>query len=330
MVTRPDARRVIPSELSARLDGVSRMAQEQRAELSQLIGHERGLGQLTEWVSRLQLAGNHRHYKAFDGGLLEVMKAIAPVEESRIWHRLLLLEALARFSQSKALFTLPLLVQHYQLLSLERMLTTDTDHQASWLTLSSDRYCKDLGLATLALAAAGTRVAEVRSAIPRRCLVQGSPADLIEKSAFIMKQGGFRHYIQTHIHDPQIGRLEEHERHEHWRCCALLCRAMPSLKGFIGFGWLLDPELSWVSPRIFESGSLPLRNGAKVFRLGVDPEMTTNALATSKTRRALYESGRYQPANWLRIWPRRALIHWANSLGLDDDQPILDYTSALI
>jgi len=307
--------------LAARLAHVQAAAGRQSEGLKSLLkGSDLSDAGVARSAARMIAAGFERRYKLIDPEFTAALSTVSdPVERRRI-HRLLLLESVLQFNRSERFDQLPLLIQHYQLHSLERIVLTETDDQADWLTGSADRYCKDLGLATLALVAVGMRVAEVRSGIHRRALIEGPLRQIPAKLAGILQAGGFRFYIQAHVHDPQIKSLVVSERKEYWRCCALLCKVMPELKGLISIGWIVDPALEWVSPRIYDSGRIPSENGALYFNLGSTAQSIQDALTRSKTRQALYEQGRYRPANWLRIWPRQALIAWADSLGMHDEQ----------
>lgn len=320
--------RVTETGLRFAFDRIAAQAEHQRRTLYKgvkecaLTGDEVG-----DAARRMIDRGTERPYGAVDPRFCSRIAGINDENQRKKWHRLLLLESVIQLRQSAGLADLPILIRHYQLVSLRRIVTLETDDCSEWLRWDSNRYQKDLGLATGALLAVGTRLAEVSSGIPRRALFAGPWASLPAKLNFIMRQGGFRPYLQTHLHDPQVERLELPDRREYWRCCALLCKAKPSLKGFIALGWIVDPALQWVTPRLYETGRIPLENGARVFSLGENPEMTRNALAASRRRRELFDQGVYRPQNCIRIWPSAALIKWAESLELQDDVPLLELDS---
>ena len=79
-----------------------------------------------------------------------------------------------------------------------------------------------------------------------------------------------------------------------------------------GAGWVFDPQLECISPRLMYLRNMPLHNGAKIYHVGED--RTGNAIAKSKTRLNLYNEGKYVPQAYILIWPRKELIAWANQV----------------
>jgi len=64
-----------------------------------------------------------------------------------------------------------------------------------------------------------------------------------------------------------------------------------------------------VSPRLAYIREQPEQNGASFFRIAPNPD--SGALAKSATRRRLYEEGKYVPTEYCMVWPRKAMIRWA-------------------
>jgi len=55
---------------------------------------------------------------------------------------------------------------------------------------------------------------------------------------------------------------------------------------------------------------VPIKNGAKIYRVGTSESDIKNATSWSPTRMVLYKEGRYIPTCHLLIWPRKELMEW--------------------
>jgi hypothetical protein len=210
---------------------------------------------------------------------------------------------------SKSLQELPPRVRRHHETSLIRI----ADNQPGtndWLTPESDLFQKELGLVSFRLLSFGQRVGELGQGIPRRTLWVAGLSNAPRRFLLILRLGGFRPYIQTHLHDFELGKMDnEAGRTEMYLCGAELLERYPELLGTIGSSWLEDPALEQVSPRLFNRQ--PREGGAVFLYNGTDSQTTNNALFRSETRRALYQQGRYQPKNYMVIWPREQQIDWA-------------------
>lgn len=178
-----------------------------------------------------------------------------------------------------------------------------------------DLMLKDLGLCRQTLMPGGSRVIEPRSAFPRSLIFRGGLRQFFEASWFLLfKSHGNSPYFNLHTHDFELGEFNE----EGWRCLFLriadLLKSRPYMKGvYVGSGWLYDPGLPKVSPRLGYHLGLTLPNGARTFFYAYDDE-NSYAFVKSVTRRTLFEEGIYRPALHVLIWPRRELLEWAARL----------------
>lgn len=175
-----------------------------------------------------------------------------------------------------------------------------------------DLLFKDLGICRQTLMPGGARVIEPVSAFPRSLIFRGGLRQFFEASWFILfKSRGNCPFFNLHTHDFELEEFNE----EGWRRLFLriadLLESRPYMKGvYVGSGWLYDPNLSKVSPRLGYHLGLTLPNGARTFFYGYDDENSC-AFAKSETRRRLFEEGKYRPALHVLIWPRKELLAWA-------------------
>lgn len=210
---------------------------------------------------------------------------------------------------SRSLQELPPRVRRHHEKSLIRIAENQPGTR-DWLTPESDLFQKDLGLVSFRLLSFGQRVGELGQGIPRRTLWVAGLSDAPRRLLLIIRTGGFRPYLQTHLHDFELGTMDnEAGRTEMYLCGAELLERHPELLGTIASSWLEDPALEQVSPRLYNRQ--PREGGAVFLYNGTDSQTTNNALFRSETRRALYQQGRYQPKNYMVIWPRQQQIDWA-------------------
>jgi hypothetical protein len=70
---------------------------------------------------------------------------------------------------------------------------------------------------------------------------------------------------------------------------------MPQIRGSLSYGRLHDPALATVSPHLMHQNTIPAAYGAQFIETDMTDDMLSGALANSKTRRRLYEEGKYRP-----------------------------------
>lgn len=118
-------------------------------------------------------------------------------------------------------------------------------------------------------------------------------------------------YLEIHTHTPMLSGFTEPGWRRCYQLAAALLRARPRALGVVGGSWFYDPAVARISPRLAYLSDLPLAAGAFRVRIGASAEDRALATATSPSRRALAEAGRYTPEKWQLVWPREALLDWA-------------------
>jgi hypothetical protein len=127
----------------------------------------------------------------------------------------------------------------------------------------------------------------------------------------IRKTGGFSAFYAIHTDSRYLTLFQPEEMNLAYIRIAELVKGAPGIRGIIRASWLLDPNLERISPNLIFLRKVPQENGAMLFR-----RVTTNwdinlALSMSSARRKLYKEGKYQPASYAYIWPRKELLEWA-------------------
>jgi hypothetical protein len=127
----------------------------------------------------------------------------------------------------------------------------------------------------------------------------------------IFKAHGFSPYVTTHTAVRTLRHFNEHEMNLAYMRIAELMKWNPRIKGFYRRSWFLDPNLEDISPKLGYLRKVPLQNGAKLFAAGSTKRDIKYALMVSRTRRRLYEEGKYLPTGYAYIWPRKEYLLFA-------------------
>lgn len=85
----------------------------------------------------------------------------------------------------------------------------------------------------------------------------------------------------------------------------------PQCNGMVGTSWFYDPKLLLVSPNLSYLQRKPLQNGAVRIRHRTSKMDIERATLKSKTRKKMYQEGRYLPACYSIAWNKSDLIKWA-------------------
>jgi hypothetical protein len=88
-------------------------------------------------------------------------------------------------------------------------------------------------------------------------------------------------------------------------------RLQPHIKGLVTSSWFYSPDIAAVSPHLEWLPRFFEENGGLVLPMGPAGAEAGGALARSRKRRVLHEGGQYEPQLGLVIWPRSAVLDWA-------------------
>lgn len=195
---------------------------------------------------------------------------------------------------------------------IQRLLADLAAPRAGYFRHEHDPFVKDLAVCRLKLLPCGIEMVDVSGGFSRSDLWTHGLAVAWALGKAMAGMGGNKPLLAGHLDRRAMRELNREGFVRFYRTVADLLRVRPHIRGFVGDAWLLDPVLKRISPELAYVRELPESGGA-VFYPTVDyPNMVSQALAFSACRRALYESGEYRPRAWRAVWPRRALIEWAD------------------
>ena len=191
-----------------------------------------------------------------------------------------------------------------------------------WLSLDNDLFHKDFGIAVLRLYAAAAQLVDPRCGIPRSIVFAGGVAGLARTSAAILRLGGFSPFLQIHTHTAYLEDFNEEGWNECYRTCADLYSVHPECLGMFGASWFYDPQIEIISPRLSYLSRVPIQGGAERLFFAGDGEFVTDAIATSPTRRKMFEDGSYRPHSYMVAWGKCDQMRWAAGAGRDSDRAV--------
>lgn len=234
-----------------------------------------------------------------------------------LYHQIVLLDLITRniaILENKDLpESIKLLYRH----NFQRIVTnieTDTGPNGFYLH-DHDKFLKDWGICTGWIIPAGAYKINIDS-ISKRFLFKKDLRQFVRGLAYVMiRLGGFKPFyiMHTDSHDPSsIGDYTEEGFTRAFIRVAQLLKLNPGIKGIYCVGWLNDPKLSEISPRLAFARTIFTDNGGVIFYIGPSQSAVENATAKSATRKRLYQEGKYIPTEYIAIWSRNKLLAWAD------------------
>ena len=170
-----------------------------------------------------------------------------------------------------------------------------------------DIFCKDYRFVTMMTVPCGAQVVDLNDGVGPKTAI---------KLALQNPLAGVRAVRSTWFRPHTESRYLEEFNEAGWENCyreiAYLLKLHPKIRGMAATSWFYDPALSDISPRLEYLRKLPVDHGATLVRHATTDFDVLSATATSPTRRALYETGKYKPLCCSILWDRRDMLAWAD------------------
>lgn len=176
----------------------------------------------------------------------------------------------------------------------------------------NDNFLKDLAMMCLRLLPCGAELVERSQALPRSLLYRGGLKQGARFLRLVMRVGGLGPFYQLHMDRRQLNEFNPRGWERTYLRIGALLRRNPEIRGVFGTAWFYDPTVSQISPHLAYLRTQRESNGAINLRYGPSSSARSGALATSFTRRSLYDAGRYQPCSYYLVWPRESLLVWCS------------------
>lgn len=240
----------------------------------------------------------------------EVLDGYGP-EGLETYNRVAMLALIDAFEERAAQHDYPQSVVDQFQLNFVRIKRNIFEAEIGTYLHSGDSFIKDFSICRqIAFPGGGAWTVDCHGGFPRATLLRGGIGQFFKfMFLFLFVTKGREPFYMAHVHNDLVrGHTAEEREACHLRIAEMLVHH-PEIKGQCGIGWLVDPAVEDVSPRLAYIRKVPQENGAWVFRVGED--INSGALAKSPTRRKLYQEGKYMPTSYLYVWPRKKFIAWA-------------------
>lgn len=266
---------------------------------------------LDELTAGRTYGGYHNLPPTFQGAgaAIELRVGSTAVE---LYHKLVIAVLVAHFYEQRRQNLIPVSVASQYDAEFRRILAQFDTNPSGFYSRENDLFMKDLAICRGKLIPCGAELVDEYSGVPRRITARAGVKQFISALWFFtVRSGGFRPFYELHM-DP---RARREFTSEGWDRCFLriadLLEMNAEIKGVFGSSWWYDPEVERITPRIGYLRQRPLENGASIFRVGSDQAAVINATSFSRLRREKYAAGEYVPTNYLMVWGRNDLLHWA-------------------
>ena len=126
-----------------------------------------------------------------------------------------------------------------------------------------------------------------------------------------LRARGYGRWFRVHVDSRYLTEFNERGHDNFYLRIAELLEQQKDVRGYVGTTWYYDPQLLKISPHLAFLQLRPLERGAFMLRHRGGRDDIKNAIMKSKTRRRLYQEGKYSPISYSILWPRKDLISWA-------------------
>lgn len=197
--------------------------------------------------------------------------------------------------------------------AVDRLASYLAENRDDGYGFADDIFVKDICLTLGRSIPCGALILELGSAVRLRSIVRDMLVSRNPGMALrFFQANGKGEWFRIHTAARNLAEFNE----SGWEACYLriadLLERRTNIRGMVGTSWFYDPQLVDISPRLAYLQQRLLERGA--FRIGHRglPIDIKRAIMTSKTRRKMYEEGKYIPGCYSFVWPRKQLLDWAH------------------
>ena len=277
------------------------------------------------YVERLDRCERIRGYRFVPPDVHQQCDEIAArcgVRALEMYHKTLLLWLIENYEERRTRHRIPAAILGILSREFDRILSGVESPGEEFHVHQNDLFAKDLGVCRMKLVPCGSELVDLWSGVSRSTLLRGGVVQLVRGAQFFgARLRGFKPLYETHWDRRLVRRFTAAEYDLCYVRIAKLLELNPEVKGMFGTSWWYDPHLAGVSPELVFLTKTPVENGARVFRVGPDPDATKDALQFSTKRKALYEAGSFAPTRYMLVWSREDMLDWAGRFAATGDFP---------
>jgi hypothetical protein len=231
------------------------------------------------------------------------------------FHKLVLLALIEGFRMGDLALKMPssmTAVYDAEFNRVRGLVADDANFVFDW---GNDRFAKDMAICSGRLIPNGPGLMEV-SGVPRNLLFKKGAGQFFRLLYMIFcRLGRHRPLLENHTHLANVDQFNAEGWQRTYRLAGEILDLNPEIRGFLRGSWFIDPVISEISPRLGYLREIPCRHGADIFYI-CSEGLKSGSFARSKSRKKLFDEGKYVPKSYLLVWPRKSLIEYANSLGV--------------
>jgi len=262
---------------------------------------------VTTTIAALEDRSERRKYGWVSPDLARVLarvEAQGGTEWMARYLRLVTLVLIVRTSTQPPALVLPPSIDARRLLEFERILDEGATRPLP-TDIHDDRFRKDLELCRGGLVPTGHTVLESWPRLPEdvadACARNDPPFDAVVRASSAP-------WLEGHLFQPRMDEFTPDGIAATSQRTVDLLEANPEYAGIFGVSLYYDPAVSAISPRLEGVRQIAEHRSVELVRIGPDPAAVAEAIATSKTRRKLYEQGLYEPTNYAVITRRENVV----------------------
>lgn len=150
-------------------------------------------------------------------------------------------------------------------------------------------------------------------------VISGFPRSLLWKSGLknglrfflmLIRLGDNKPLFEMHFNPHRLRQFDAEGWNNVFSLAAKIMLRRTEIKGIFGGAWFFDPYIKDISPELSYIQNLIEKIGGEFFFARRTVEDRKNAFAMSASRRSAFEEGRYDPASYIAIVPRTALMQY--------------------
>ena len=196
---------------------------------------------------------------------------------------------------------------------VQRMLDDLAAPRIGYFNHDNDPFAKDLAVCRLKMLPCGIEMVDMDMAFPRSALWKHGARVTWHLGQALLSMGNNRPMLGSHIDRRAIREFNPEGYLRFYHIVADILRLRPDIRGLMAQAWLLDPAVGCISPELAFLHDVPAAAGAVFFPAPDDQAAVADAIRMSPHRRRLYEAGEFKPCAYVLVWPRNALLGWAES-----------------
>jgi hypothetical protein len=204
---------------------------------------------------------------------------------------------------------LPERVVSYLKEDFARILKPSKESKNTFLTFQHSQFSKYIDTLYFNLLPLGGQ-GVVETGFPRSLMFKQSVPDMFKFSILLAGLGGNRPFFEMHYNEHRFRQFNPDGWNSVLQIGTELLLRRSGVKGIVGSAWFFDPQIETVSPELKYIRELVLKIGGHIFFADKSEKDKKNAFAMSLARKRAYEEGRYEPASYIAIIPRKSLLRY--------------------